>query len=190
VHNSQTRRTRARRDHDRAEIARRYLTGEPQSRIAAALGLSRSQVRRDLGVIRERWKAEAVRDYNQAVADELARLGLVESEAWAAWERSKEPLEILTGERIGTPDPSGVRDDTGAEGRTRATRTTRNRDGNPAFLQAVQHCIDQRIRLLKLGPPMIDLAQYVKPVAERFGLDPSEVLQDVYDILREHGDRF
>jgi hypothetical protein len=82
----------------RARVAELVLQGVPNDyEIALRLGLSGDTGRRivayDRAALLTGWKAAAVRDLDAAKGRELARLDLIESEAWAAWEKSKQPRE-------------------------------------------------------------------------------------------------
>jgi transcriptional regulator with XRE-family HTH domain len=136
----------------RHQIARRYLQGSMQSQIARELGVSQQQISYDLKAIRAAWLASLVRDFDEAKATELAKLDLLEHEAWSAWTRSQQPREMtLTeateGGEIFAPD-----------GTLRPKPPTRKASvrregqaGDPRFLQVVQKCIDQRCAILGLG---------------------------------------
>src|SRR5438552_3830544 len=76
------------RDAARQEIARKYLMGIPQNEIAAEMGVTQQQISYDLSVIRREWREAAIADINELIDRELARVGLLESEAWGGWERS------------------------------------------------------------------------------------------------------
>ena len=88
----------------REQIAARYLRGEYQVEIAAALGISQQQLSYDLKAIRAAWLASAVRDFDALKAQELAKIDAVEREYWLAWERSKKDKEISVQEG-GEVDP-------------------------------------------------------------------------------------
>lgn len=75
---------------DRAEIARRYLQGQPQHRIAEALGLSQAQISLDLRAVRQEWLRSSLMNFNERKAMEIAKLDRVERAAWEAYEGSKD----------------------------------------------------------------------------------------------------
>lgn len=78
-------RTKAQRERDYATIAELYCKGWPLYRIAEAIGLSSSQLSYDLAVIRDRWKAWALRDYHIWIHEQLAKLDNLEQHYWEAW---------------------------------------------------------------------------------------------------------
>jgi len=73
---------------DRQAIASMYLRGKAQVDIAAELGLSQPTVSRDLKIIQGEWLDSAIRDFDAARAQELAKIDELERTYWAAWERS------------------------------------------------------------------------------------------------------
>jgi transcriptional regulator with XRE-family HTH domain len=76
--------------HDRLEISRLYLRGLTQAEIAARMGVSQPQICYDLRLVRRGWQASAVKEWGERLAEETARLNMVEHENWEAWHRSKE----------------------------------------------------------------------------------------------------
>lgn len=126
----------------RQQIATRYLRGETQAGIAADLGIDQATVSRDLVAVRAAWLASSVRDFDTAVAQELAKIDEIESEYWQAWERSKMPKEATLTEKV-----------EGKDSRSRARVQREHRDGNPAYLDGVLKCIERRCKLLGLDAP-------------------------------------
>lgn len=141
-------RTAAERERDEPFIASLYLRGLTHWGIAEELNkrrpyaLTRSAITRDLQRIRKHWLASSLRDFDEAKAQELAKIDHVEAEAWAAWERSKES-------QVSTK----TRREEGKEAKTSAERTETQRVGDPRWLQVVDSCIAHRIRLLGLSAP-------------------------------------
>lgn len=132
----------------RQHVAAAYLRGDYQSDIAARFGISQQQVSLDLKAIRAAWLASAVRDFDAARAQELAKVDEVEKEYWLAWERSKKDKEIAVQETDGTQDE-----------RTRKPRIKKamlrkeGQSGNPAYLVGILACIDKRCAILGLDAP-------------------------------------
>ncbi|GAP96084.1 hypothetical protein [Leptolyngbya sp. NIES-2104] len=129
-------RHRDRREQDLTEIARRYLMGETQSTIAESLKVSQQTISADMKLIRKRWRDSSIRDFDEAIAVELAKIDLVEAEFWEQWEKSKLPKQVKKNEK--------------ADGFTKQTTIEETKCGNPAFLAGVLNCIDRRCRLLGL----------------------------------------
>ena len=132
----------------RAKIARLVLTGiVNQYEIAERLGLDAVKgqvvVSRDLDVLNEQWKVSGIFDLDAAKGKECARLEVIETEAWAAWERSKI-------ERQSTR----TRHQTGGRTEQRQAEVKKEqRDGNPRYLEVVRQCIADRRALLGLDAP-------------------------------------
>jgi len=110
----------------------------------------------DLKAIRTQWLKAAIRDFDQARAEELAKIDLVEVEAWAAWARSQEEKEIASQEE--QHDPIVWED---AKGKPQITYKIKKRirmrkegqAGAPAFLEVVLKCIAKRCEILGLDAP-------------------------------------
>ena len=80
----------------RQRVAELYLQGWQQDAIAKELTIRQPMVSEDLAKIRQAWRESAIRDFDAARDLELARLDRIEREAWAAWERSKQPTQSAT----------------------------------------------------------------------------------------------
>lgn len=125
----------------RQDVAERYLRGEYQSAIAQSLHVDTATISRDLAAIRIQWLASAVRDFDAAKAQELAKIDEVERAAWAAWERSTRDKEVAVQEA-------------GADKRLKkATLRKEGQSGNPAFLSTILTCIERRCAILGLDAP-------------------------------------
>jgi hypothetical protein len=129
-------------EHRRQEVARRYLMGEHQTAIAQTFGVTQQQISLDVQALRKMWRESALRDMDAAISEELAKIDLTEAEAWAAWERSKQPREVTLTEQTD-----------GAKESRKASVRREGRAGDPRFLERVQKCIEQRCSLLGLGTP-------------------------------------
>jgi hypothetical protein len=126
-------------EHRRQQVAQYYLQGWSQGEIARNLGIAQSTVSSDLKAIRRAWRESAVRDFDEAVCCELARLSHLEREAWTGWRRSLDAQETT---RI-----------VQAEGAKRAEKTVRQSPGDPRFLDLVHRCIAGRRAILGLDAP-------------------------------------
>ena len=126
---------------DRRIIAERYLRGDYQADIARDLGVSQQQVSYDLKAIRAAWLTAAVRDFDAARAQELAKIDAVEREYWEAWERSKKDKETT------------LHDVDGAKQIKKATIRREGQSGNPAYLVGILTCIERRCSILGLDAP-------------------------------------
>ena len=133
-------RSPAKREADLEIIASRYLKGETQASIGAALGLAQQTVSDDLRTIRSRWLESSIRDFDSAKSIELAKIDLVESEYWQQWERSKELKRTRKNEE-GMSEKGEL---------LKQTTIEEQRCGNPQYLAGVMVCIERRCRLLGL----------------------------------------
>ena len=79
-------RTETQRQLDRATAVRLVLRGIPQYEIAAQLGITPSQVSRDLARVRQQWQEQATMDLDRSKAVELAKLNQLEQTYWEAYE--------------------------------------------------------------------------------------------------------
>lgn len=140
-------RTKDQREYDLQEIASLYLQGTIQVAIADELNkkrpyeITQQTISRDLKTIRKRWLDSSVRDFDEARADELAKIDLLEVTYWQQFEASQEPvIKRKTAKKV--------------DGKTtEATQEVSLGTGDPRFLQGVQWCIDRRCKLLGLDAP-------------------------------------
>lgn len=124
----------------RAEASRLYRAGWTQANIAERLQVTEQTVQRDIAVVRERWKQAGIHDLNERKAAELERIDWAEREAQRGWTRSLRDEVTVTQEE-------------GGENGGRTITRRRGQAGNPAFLQTVLKCVDQRCRILGLNAP-------------------------------------
>lgn len=102
-----SRRTDIELSHDRHMLAQLALTnpGASSSELATLLAertgreIAPRTVRDDLMAIKKQWLAEMVTDYGELKAMELARLRVLEQEAWNAWQGSKSDFMKIVIER-------------------------------------------------------------------------------------------
>ena len=137
-------RTKEQRERDLTTIAYLYCKGWSQARIAAHIGtVSRAQVGHDLKAIRKAWRESAIRDFDELQSEQLAKIDMLEAEAWAGWDRSVGAKQRSVSER------------TEGDGETTAhTRLERWEDaGDPRFLAQVEKCIARRCAILGLDAP-------------------------------------
>jgi hypothetical protein len=123
----------------RQKVADLFLQGWSQDAIGRELGISQPQVAGDLKKVRESWRQSAIRDFDAARDQELARIQRLEREAWAAWERSQQPSQTAVVD--------------GQVGAQRAKRTVKHQHGDARFLDVVLRCIEARRQLLGLDAP-------------------------------------
>lgn len=179
-------RSKIQRERDLVEIARRYLRGESQRKIALALGVTRQQIQYDLREIRARWREQAVVDFEQAIIEQLARIDQLEREYWEQYELSKagkaKKIITVSGKRPKQLKQPKQEDDSSdnQKGIERVTQTsiTEETPGDPRYLQGVQWCIQERARLLGLyAPDRIDITAKGREVSLPKPPDIREVLE-------------
>ena len=133
------RRNRAEIERDRRRIADLYLQGWLQADIAKDIGVAQSTVSRDLVALHGEWKKSALLDFNEAKAQQLAKIDRLEREYWEAWERSKQGQKRTTVKGRGEGDEPTTKE---------KSVTLDEGNGDPRFLQGVQWCIDRRCKIL------------------------------------------
>lgn len=138
-------RTTAQREADLVSIARMYCQGMTHYEISKQIGVSRQQIAYDLKEIQKRWRESAVRDFDAAKAEELAKIDNLEREYWEAWRRSIGEKQRATTERK-----------TGEKAYERAQIQKHEEAGDPRFLDGVARCIDSRCKLLGLVTNKVD----------------------------------
>lgn len=127
----------------RRKVADLYLHGKTQWEIAAEFGVNQSVISRDLKALLSEWLKASLVDIDELKARELMKIDHLELEYITAWDRSKGRKEITSTERT----------DAGNVQKGKAIIKHEERDGNPAFLQGIQWCIDKRCKLLGLDAP-------------------------------------
>ena len=136
-------RTRAQRLHDLEIIAELTLQGVKQTVIATQLNLSQQAVSRDLSEIKRHWVNTANISFDAHIAQELAKLELLEREYWSGWKRSQQPRKNSL---------VAVREKTDTASSEKEAREE-TRDGNPRFLEGVLFVMERKARLLGLDKP-------------------------------------
>lgn len=157
----------------RQHVAARYLKGAMQSEIAREVGVTQSQVSLDLKALRQLWLASAVRDFDEAKAQELAKIDQIEIAAWRSFEKSLEPREITLTEGTEGGDRTPTR---------KASVRREGSAGDPRWLQVIQKCVDTRCQILGLFAPTrfrIDWEHLSEEQLLRLaaGDDPQQVVQ-------------
>lgn len=123
----------------RERVAQLYLSGKVQSDIAQLMGVSQAQISMDLQYAQRQWQASYVESTQALKARELAKIDLMEAEAWASWYDSKHPKETTTTEAIEGHTPQ-----------RKARVVKEGSSGDPRFLAVIQSCWERRAKLLGL----------------------------------------
>jgi predicted transcriptional regulator len=121
-------------------VAEMYKAGKTQTEIAESLGVNQSNISRDIRHLVKGWWQSGLYDIHLARKIELDKLNALEEEYWKGWVRSCKDAEILI-----VKESSKV----GVE----STTKTIVRIGDPRFLEGIQRCVEQRIKLLGLNEP-------------------------------------
>lgn len=124
----------------REKAARLYLSGHTQAETADILGVDQSTVSRDLQAIREVWLEAAVQTFDQIKAQELARIDRLEREYWKAWERSQQDVKVLR-------QKGRIIDENEKMKTAEAIQVVTSQIGDKSFLEGVQWCIEQRLKI-------------------------------------------
>ena len=145
-------RTPGERERDLARLADLYVLGKSHLAIAGEIGIDRRQVSRDIKRLIAEWQKARLVALDQAKAVELAKIDHLEARAWECFERSLAERESSVTERqaielVDKAVSTGLR--VPAE-KLKATIRREQGDGNPAFLQMVAWCINERIEVLGL----------------------------------------
>lgn len=132
----------------RTELSRlmRAHPNETQAWYAEQIGLTTAWVCKTVRRIRSDWRIAILRDTNEMIIDELARLDFVEQEAQEAWERSKKNREETTRRQSGAS--------AGGEARLTAQVRTRAQTGDPKFLAVILECRAAKRKILGLDAPV------------------------------------
>jgi hypothetical protein len=117
----------------RKNVARRYLRGEAQWEIARAFEVAQSTVSEDLRTIREAWLKEALLDFDERQAKELAKIDELEVMAREAYLRSCQDATVLKARMQGS------------KGTTE--KVTKGQAGDPRFLVVILNCINKRCEI-------------------------------------------
>jgi len=163
----------------RPKVARLYLSGKTQPEIAEEFGVNQSTISRDLKAIQQTWREAAIRDFDEARGQELAKLDNLELTYWQAWERSLGDFKVETSKARLNRQSSGEGDPRQS---TEKTVKTEERNGDPRYLQGVLSCIDRRVKLLGLDAPehiRISWQDKLPP-----GYDPDDVQSQFVQLMQ------
>jgi len=130
---------------DRVLITEMYLRAVPQYKIAEELGLSPATITNELKKIRQLWLDAQITNFNERQVTELAKIDKLESEAWVAWDKSKEGETTTTKkviDKLGGIKAGVTKED---------ADTFKPSPGNPAYLNKIQWCIETRIKMFGLA---------------------------------------
>lgn len=151
---------------------RLLLKGWSFQQIAQLQERSRQLVTADIKVIERRWREAAVANFNEIRQAQLARLDLLEREAWECFERSKRPKRNSRDRRRQLPALStrvfedaleAAGEDEDEDDGPKSIRVELEhqesiveRDGDPRWLERIAWCIQERNKLYGLYPDKED----------------------------------
>lgn len=119
-------------------VAEMYKSGKTQVEMAEELGVNQATVSRDIKTLVQSWWQSTLYDIDLAKKIELDKINNLENEYWKAWVRSCKDIITKT---ESSSERADLHDTT-----VKAMTTS----GEPRFLDGVQKCIAQRIKLLGL----------------------------------------
>lgn len=185
--NLKHKRTPGQRNEDLVLVAQMYIRGMTQKKIAAEVSsmrpysISDSQVFKDIQTIQARWQAAYLLDFNAHKAKELAHIDELERAYWIEWEESRKPKETVQTEKTTDQSTSGTADKPHSTySREKIKAIKQKRDGNVAYLQGVQWCIEQRCKILGLNAPQRYEVNW-KEEARKAGMNPELLENDLYN---------
>lgn len=124
----------------RPHVAELYLRGWSQTRIGEKLGVTQATISNDLKAIQKAWAESAIFDFNEAVGRELARIDNLEQVYWEAWFNSQAGATVRTASK------------SDAKGAASSVKTF-DSVGDKRYLDGVQWCIEQRVKIMGLAAP-------------------------------------
>lgn len=142
----------------RDRVAYYYCSGFSMMAICKQVGTNPATVADDLKAIREVWKERYTRQYGERLDEELAKIDLIEQEAWKAWEKSSQDEIYLTHRIEMVPQFEKPEKGTGTKGKIKKAPLVTLKEvkdekrkaqvGNPAFLDKVAWCIETRLKVM------------------------------------------
>jgi len=153
-------RTSTQKAADMLFIERHALRGKTLRQIAELLAkerpytISHAQVGADLKKLKEAWRQESLAMVGAEKEKELRKLDVVESEAWDAWDKSKQATSrtTLTKKAAAAKKGEGAAASDGGGTETKSAVQTTSA-GDPAFIAKILDVHDRRVKLLGLAAP-------------------------------------
>jgi hypothetical protein len=183
-------RTELETEMDLVEEARLYLRGYSLNEVTKYIAdnrpysLSVQMIARDMTVIRDRWRAQYLANFDDVKAQELARLDRLELAYWTEYDKSKQDKDTIETVKVNDEWEASKNkenpDKTKASGysRTRVKHTREKMLGNPVYLQGVHWCITQRCKILGLDSPKILNINW-RSSAEAAGINPDKLQNEL-----------
>lgn len=129
-----------------AQVSELYLQCLSMAEVGRQLNISAVTVYRDICIAREMWRTRATDAIEKLKQQELAKLDVIEVEAWRGWQRSCKSA-VVRYEKSGTRPgkQGGLFDESGSE--------KKNQAGDPRFLDIIKGCVESRRKILGLDAP-------------------------------------
>ena len=137
------RRTRGQREYDQQKLITLWCQGTPIHEIANQLNVSNRTNFKDLAKLRKQWANDIRSNIDEFVAEQCRKIDHLEMLAYAAWFRSCETEESTRS--TASDSPSGRH--------SKITKTEKPTSGDPRYLEKVQWCIEQRLKLVGAYAP-------------------------------------
>jgi transcriptional regulator with XRE-family HTH domain len=159
---------RVRRTEDRLRVAELHSQHMSQREIAAATGMSQSQVSREIKAVYAEWLATEAKAAMRIIKElTLAELRGLKRILYKAWDDSGKPKEVQNQKQIKLP-ATGTGDEAAARERIEASLRTEGQVGNPAFIGQIIACIDRECKIRGLDAPTKTEVEVTKPVQLQF----------------------
>ncbi|GAB3164800.1 helix-turn-helix domain-containing protein [Telluribacter humicola] len=134
------------------QVSALYLKGMPQYKIAEKVGVSPSQVSRDLDMLRDRWRQVNMDNMNDIILEQLNKLDVMEKELWEAWDRSKLDYKETRikgkGKAKKKEGEEEGREETQNSLQGEVTKITKEKEPNVGFMVALLQLMERRSKLL------------------------------------------
>jgi|GEM_PF-1949968 len=137
-------RNRTQRASHTADAVELRKAGKSITEIANELGISKSQVTRDLGKVHAAWMKKRVEANKDALMiDRLSALRVLEDEYWTGWDKSQ----------LGKTKSEAQKENTAGKQRERAKKQTETGAGDARFLDGIMAIYREEHKLLGLYAP-------------------------------------
>ncbi|WP_428661921.1 hypothetical protein [Runella sp.] len=158
------------------KVSDMYLQGIEVPDIANKVGVSESQVYKDLAKQKKEWQQNIELNTNYVMAQMMAETDVLKFTYWQAWRRSQEDAKTtrfkvsqknakgkpITDPKTSKVDPKAKPEDKKepSDGLTQSvdkSEEIKGKEGNPAFLRGVEWCLNFQAELLGLKKFNLDL---------------------------------
>lgn len=125
----------------RREVMTLAHKGWSQTAIASRLKIPPCTVSRDLAAMRGYWRDFPIHDFENVRTEQLQKIDLIETEAWSAWEQSRQKKQsaVLTRGKAGDQTRTSLHD----------------QFGDPRYLREIARCVAQRTEMIGVEPPTV-----------------------------------